>query len=144
MMNTIEELGQRLKAEAMEQYDVRFPNPRFNEAMKTLHFLILTYAMRGNMDKVEVPVRFMQHICSLAVDGFEAASGNRYEHEKEALASLLDKLWYNFSGTLMRWVEAQRKQGSIPRELWYSCFQVPTWFIEAVEEDTKQRKALLR
>jgi hypothetical protein len=128
-MNIIEELGQKLKAQALQDYDVRFPNPRFNDAMKTLHFFSHTYATRG-MDKVEVPVRFMQHLCSLGVDAFEAASGYQYEHEKEAFAGLLDKIWYNFAGTLIRWVESQRKHGSIPKELWYSCFQVPAWFID--------------
>lgn len=139
----IEELSERLRTEVLKNYDVRRPNPRFDNAMKTLHFLTYTYAMRGNMSTVEVPVRFMQHICSLGVDGFEAASGYRYEHEKEALASLLDKIWYSFTGTLMEWVEKQRKNGSIPQELWYSCFRVPTWFIQAVEENTRQRKAVL-
>lgn len=137
MMNDIAELSQRLRAEALKDYDVRFPNPRFNDAMRTLNFFIGTYAIRGNMDKVTTSVRFLQQLCSLGVDGYEAASGYRYEHEKEAQNSLLEKLWYNFTAMLVDWVEKQHKGGSIPRELWYSCFQVPVWFIQTVEENAK-------
>ena len=140
-MDIIEELSQKLRAEVLKDYIVQYPNPRFEDAVKTLNFLIYLYAFRS-MDTVEVPVRLMQHICSLGVDGFEAASGYRYEHEKEALASLLDKLWYSFTGTLIQWVEKQRRNGSVPQELWYSCFQVPDWFIQAVQEDTRQRKTV--
>ncbi len=140
-MNNIEELSRRLRADVLKNYDVRHPNPRFDEATKTLHFLVRTYLYRS-MNTVEVPVRLMQHICSLGADGFEAASGYRHPNQKEALADLLDKLWYNFTGTLMRWVEKQRKNGSIPQELWYSCFRVPVWFIQAVQKDIERRSAL--
>ena len=133
----------RLRTEALKDYDVRFPNPRFDAAVRTLNFFIGTYAHRANnMDKVEVPLSFLQQLCTLAVDGFEAASGYTYEHEKDALSSLLDKIWLNFTWTLLWWVEKQREHGSIPEELWYSCFKVPTWFIQFVEERMRERRVL--
>ena len=134
-MNAIQELSARLKAETMSKYDVRLPNPRFDDAQKTLHFLSQTYAFR-DMNVIEVPVRLMQHLCTLGINGFEAAAGDRSQHEKEALDSLLDKLWYNFTGTLMRWVDQELRRCRRD-ELWYSCFQVPGWFIQATKEYTK-------
>ncbi len=142
-MSDVGELSQKLRAEVLANYDaLRCPNPRFDEAVRTFGFLRDVYTGRGDMDEVTVPVRFMQHVCTLGVDGFEAASGFHDNYDKEARASLLDRIWYQFTAVLIDWIEKQREHGSLPRELWYSCFQVPTWLIDAVEEDARLRKTL--
>lgn len=135
-MTNINELSMKLRTEVLKDYSPRIPNKRFNDAVNTLNFFIEVYAIRGNMDQVTVPVRFMQRLCSLGVDGFEAASGYRYDQEKAALASLLDKTWYNFTSTLMHWVKEQQELNPLHGELWYSCFPVPQWLVEAVRDDS--------
>ena len=139
-MADIAELSKRLRAEVLKDYSPRIPTQRFNDAANTLNFFTVVFAIRGNMDRVTVPVRLMQNLSALAIQGFEAASGYEYKHEKDALDSVLEKIWYNFTATLMKWVAAQQKRNPLHGELWYSCFQVPAWFAEAVMEDTAQRE----
>ena len=142
-MNYIYDLSQRLRSEALRNYSPRIPSERFADAVNTLNFLNGIHAPR-DMGEVTVSVGFMQNLCTLGRDGFEAASGYRYEHEKEALNGLLDKLWYNFTAALVIWVEKQDAQIRKGEPLWYSCFQVPKWFINEVVEQKRLRTRFTR
>lgn len=144
-MIDVAELSQRLRNEVLKNYASPLPDPNDTEELRTLYFFMETYAIRDDMSEVKVSVRFMQTLCLLGAEGYVGSSSHISEKsQKDWQASLLNKLWILFSWTLVRWVEKQRQTHPTTRELWYSCFQVPVWFIEAVEQHTKERQAFVQ
>jgi len=125
------EVVEKLKKEALQGIVCPgFPEGhRLGETMATIRFLEGVYAIRGDMARVTVPVGFLQDICTLAVDGFELAFNlQERKLQQEAIQNLLKRIWWSFTmGALMRWVWEQPEDENA---LWYSCFEVPRWFIE--------------